>query len=64
MLQAASRWHSFISDWVKKNGYPTVNSEKTIFMLCEGKNFILHCMVVDDMMHTPNFIAPSHPTWR
>jgi hypothetical protein len=50
--QAARRWHLFISDWMEKNGYPAVNSEKTIFMRREGKDFILHGLFVDDMMHT------------
>ena len=50
--QAARRWHLFISDWVEKNGDPAVNSEKTIFTRREGKDFILHGLFVDDMMHT------------
>ena len=29
---AACKWHIRISDWMEKNGCPTVNSEKTIFM--------------------------------
>ena len=50
--QAARRWHLFIPDWMEKNGYPAVNSEKTIFMRREGKDFNLHGLFVDDMMHT------------
>jgi hypothetical protein len=50
--QAASRSHYFISDWMEKNGYPVVNREKTLFMLCQGKDFIIHCLCVDYMMHT------------
>ena len=50
--QAARRWHLFISEWMEKNGYPAVNSEKTIFMKREGNDFILHGLFVDDMMHT------------
>ena len=44
--QAARRWHLFISEWMEKNGYPTVNSEKTIFMKREGNDFILHGLFV------------------
>ena len=50
--QAASRWHIHISDWMEKNSYPAVNSEKTIFMKREGEHFIILCLFVDDMMHT------------
>jgi hypothetical protein len=50
--QAASRWHLHISDWMAKNGYPAVNSEKSIFMKREDEHFISHCLFVDDMMHT------------
>ena len=50
--QAARRWHIHISDWMEKNGYPAVNSEKTIFMKREGEHFIIHGLFVDDMMHT------------
>jgi hypothetical protein len=50
--QAARRWHIHISDWMEKNGYPAVNSEKTIFMKREGEHFIVHSLFVDDMMHT------------
>ncbi len=49
----------FISDWMEKNGYPAVNSEKTIFMRREGKDFILHGLFVDDMMHTSNNARPK-----
>ena len=48
-LQPACRWHIYISDWMEKNGYPTVNSEKTILMKSEGIHFISH-MFVDDIM--------------
>ena len=37
---------------MEKNGYPAVNSEKTIFMKREGEHFIIHGLFVDDMMHT------------
>ncbi len=37
---------------MEKNCYPAVNSEKTIFMKCEGEHFIIHSLFVDDMMHT------------
>ena len=51
--QAARRWHIRISDWMEQNGYPAVNSEKTIFMKREGSDFIIHGLFVDDMMHVP-----------
>ena len=51
--QAARRWHLCISEWMEKNGYPAVNSEKTIFMKRDGDDFIIHGLFVDDMMHVP-----------
>ena len=30
-----------------------MNSEKTIFMKCDGKEFIMHGIFVDDMKHVP-----------
>ena len=51
--QAARRWHLHISEWMEKNGYPAVNSEKTIFMKRDGDDFIIHGLFVDDMMHVP-----------
>ncbi len=42
----------FISEWMENNGYPAVNSEKTIFMRREGDDFILNGLFVDNMMHT------------
>jgi hypothetical protein len=51
--QAARRWHLCISEWMEKNGYPAVNSEKTIFMKRDGDDFIIHGLFVDDMMHIP-----------
>ena len=51
--QAARRWHIRISDWMEQNGYPAVNSEKTIFMKRQGSEFIIHGLFVDDMMHVP-----------
>jgi hypothetical protein len=38
---------------MEKNGYPAVNSEKTIFMKRDGDDFIIHGLFVDDMMHIP-----------
>ena len=39
---------------MEKNGYPAVNSEKTIFMKRDGDDrFIIHGLFVDDMMHVP-----------
>jgi hypothetical protein len=51
--QAARRWHTRISDWMEQNGYPAVNSDKTIFMKRQGSDFIMHGLFVDDMMHVP-----------
>jgi hypothetical protein len=36
-----------------KNGCPAVNNEKTIFMKCQGNDFIIYCLFVDDMMRVP-----------
>ena len=38
---------------MERNGYLVVNSEKTIFMKTQGKDFIIHGLFVDDMMHIP-----------
>ena len=54
--QAARRWHIRISDWMEQNGYPAVNSEKTVFMKCQGSDFIIHSLFVDDMMHVPTCV--------
>jgi hypothetical protein len=56
-LQAARRWHNHIPGRMEKNGYPAVNSEKTIFMKCQGDDFIIHCLFVDDMMYIPTYDA-------
>jgi hypothetical protein len=53
MKQAARRWHMRISDWMEQQGYPVVNSEKTIFMKHEGADFIIHRLFLDHMMHVP-----------
>ena len=39
---------------MEQNGYPAVNSEKTIFMKRQGSDFIIHGLFVDDMMHVPS----------
>jgi hypothetical protein len=39
---------------MERNSYPTVNSEKTVFMKRDGKYFIIHGLFVDDMVHTSN----------
>jgi hypothetical protein len=49
--QAARKWHIHISDWMIRNGYLAVNSEKTIFKKTKGSNYIIHGLFVDDMMH-------------
>jgi hypothetical protein len=38
---------------MEHNGYPAVNSEKTISMKHQGSDFIIHGLFVDDMMHVP-----------
>ena len=37
---------------MEKNGYPAVNSEKTVFMKRVAEHFIIHGLFVDDIMHT------------
>ncbi len=51
--QAARRWHTRISTWMEVNGYPVVNSEKTIFMKWTGDDFIVHALFVDDIKSVP-----------
>jgi hypothetical protein len=38
---------------MEANGYPAVNSEKTIFMKRVYDDFIIHGLFVDDRMHIP-----------
>ncbi len=38
---------------MEANGYPAVNSEKTIFMKQVDYDFIIHGLFVYDMMHIP-----------
>ncbi len=35
-LQAARKWHTHISTWMKQNGYLAVNCKKIIFMKRKG----------------------------
>ncbi len=49
--QAARQWHVLISTWMEDHGYVAVNSEKTIFMKRENGEWIMHGLVVDDMIH-------------
>ena len=51
--QAARLWHTKILTWMEDNDYQAVNSEKTIFMKHDGKEFILHEIHVDDMSPVP-----------
>jgi len=51
--QAARRWHRKISTWMEDNGYPAVNSEKTIFMKRVDDDFIIHGLFVDDIKSVP-----------
>ncbi len=41
-----------ISTWMEDQRYAAVNSEKTIFMKRDGGDWIMHCLYVDDMIHT------------
>ena len=36
---------------MEDNDYRAVNSVKTIFLKCDGKEFIVHGIFVDDMEH-------------
>jgi hypothetical protein len=51
--RAARRWHTRISTWMEENGYPAVNSGKTIFMKRTGDDFIIHGLFVDDIKSIP-----------
>ncbi len=53
--QASRWWDIRISDWIEQHGYPAINSEKTIFIKCQGPDFIMHRLFVDDRMHTPTY---------
>jgi hypothetical protein len=46
--QAACRWDTRISTWMEENGYPAVNSEKTILMKRTGDG-----LFVDDIKSVP-----------
>ena len=50
--QAARQWHGRISSWMEEHEYLAVNNEKTMFMKWQGTDWIMHCVFVDDMMHT------------
>jgi hypothetical protein len=50
--QAARRWHKKISTWMEDNGYPSVNSEKTIFMK-RVKTIFMQRVDNDFMLHGP-----------
>ncbi len=53
--QAASQWHQRISGWMESHDYMAVNNEKTMFMKCEGSDFIMHGLFVDDMAHASTY---------
>jgi hypothetical protein len=36
---------------MERNGYVAVNSENTICMNCRGSEYIIHGLVVNDMIH-------------
>ena len=40
-----------ISTWMEDHGYAVVNSEKTIFMKHKNVDWIMHDLMVDDMVH-------------
>ena len=52
-MQAARRCHTKILTWMEDNDYQAVNSEKSIFMNRDGKDFIMHEIFVDEMKHVP-----------
>jgi hypothetical protein len=54
---------AYISGWMEANGYPAVNSEKTIFMTRVDNDFILHGLFVDDMMHIPLMNHSGRNSW-
>ena len=52
-VQAARRLNTKILTWMEDNEYRAVNSEKTIFMKRDGKDFIVHGIFVDDLKDVP-----------
>jgi hypothetical protein len=50
-LLADQKWNEYISSWMEGNGYEAVNCEKKIFMKCSRSEYIIHCLLVNDMMH-------------
>ena len=52
-VQAARRWHTKISTWMEHNEYSEVNSDMTILMKRDGKDFIMHVIFFDDVKHVP-----------
>jgi hypothetical protein len=49
--QAARQWHQRISGWMESHDYMAVSNKKTMFMKCEGSDYIMHGQFVDDMAH-------------
>ncbi len=49
--QAARKWHTRLSTWMDNNGYEAMNSEKATFVKRKGAEYIIHGLVVDNMMH-------------
>ncbi len=56
--QAARRWHIRTSEWMEQNGYPAVNSEKTIFMKRQKPAFIVHGLFV--LWQFPRRVLSTH----
>ncbi len=47
----ARQWHMHILTWMEDHSYLAIYSEKTIFMKREGEEWIMHGLLVDDMIH-------------
>jgi hypothetical protein len=58
--QAARKWHTRISGWLVDHHYEPANSEQTIFVKKDGKDFIIHGLFVDDMQHA----STSEKLWQ
>ena len=48
---SVQKWHTHISGWLVDHHYEPANSEQTIFVKKDGKDFIIHSLFVDDMQH-------------
>ena len=50
-VQAARRWHTMISTLMEDNECRAFNSEMTIFIKRDQKDFIMHGIFIEDMKH-------------